>query len=235
MTFDENVDRSSFEGAIYRAVCIAAFDLEVEEAIANVDTELVVEACHRSTDRLHSCLRKAKRKKSAERGIRVTKKTFLAVASIFSFICISFVIGIFYVPPIRAEVVKYFIERFPEYSIYTAISTTEIDNTSDLPVLPSYIPEGYELSVDDYFSFAEHMYIWEKEEGRIIFWQNKNASRKFLNTEDADISQETFGNIVVEISNRDDSRIMYFVYNGSAFSLHSDLPISECRKIIESI
>ncbi len=159
-----------------------------------------------------------------------------AAALTVGFAVLAFAGAVLTIEPVRAQVLKFLVERFPEYSRYVTVPGPEAPEHPVTAYSPSYIPEGFVLVDDNQSDSFFRVRSWQKSEEEFITLIQMNEDGAIaLDTEDANVYNiELFGEMAEVIEKK--GRIMiYFIKDQGAFTLTTHLSYEETLRIAQSV
>ncbi len=212
---------------------VAVLNEEVETALhavnwsdlegVNLDAWFEKAVSSRSERKRHPRIRKARR--------------LLSFAASVLLILIALAAIVFAaVEPARALLIRFIVQRFPQYSEYFIQEEEEDIDFDESFSEPSYIPEGFQL--DNSMDTEESRFLsWINEETgqSIMYAQTAGESSIMLDTEDAQIEQLMINGHGAEVILKGQLTTVQFFSDEYCYALITDLSYDECMGIVESI
>ncbi|NLV58299.1 MAG: DUF4367 domain-containing protein [Clostridiales bacterium] len=213
----------------------AALDLireEADEALSQVDWSKL-EAVDLD-DWFFDTLNKTKRKERYKRSLADRILVYAAAIVLAIFLTATLILAT--VEPARAALIRFLIERFPQYSEYS-INLVEDEQPEKMTyVLPGYIPDGFEPE-DTQDTSASRAMMWRNPETNqfIQYMQSDGESSVILDTEKALIRSIKINGVNAEVVEKGSVTTIQIFYKDTFFVVVSDASYEECLKIAESI
>lgn len=213
---------------------LTAFEDEVNDTLKDIDWSLVDHVLEKKDDSFLTVVDKRTKKGQYRRrtrsAIQLAAIFFLAIGIVSSLALLSFLT----IKPIRAELVKLMVQRYPEYSHYLPNLPKTMEGEQTL-LIPAYIPERFSLYVDHMLHQGEHLFAWHDGEDYIVLQQFFDSYDLFINNGDASTTHTLLNGIEAEIIEQDGQISIIFHVNDTSLIMSSNLNLSECIKIIESM
>ncbi len=174
--------------------------------------------------------------KERRSGIRITGRLLSFAASILLLLVALAAIVFATVEPARAFLIRFIVERFPQYSEYFMHESDEETGSDESFTEPSYIPQGFELNNNMDTDDSRFLSWVNDETGQsIMYSQTKGESSIMLDTEDAQVEQLIINGHPVEVIVKGKLTTVQFFSDVYCYALITDLAYDECMCIAESI
>ena len=138
--------------------------------------------------------------------------------------------------PARAALIRFLIERFPEYSAYSINYEKDEQIGIMEPVYPTYIPDGFELD-DSAASSDSSSKSWVNPNTKqfIYYLQTDGKSSTALDTEGASVQIIQLNGVDADVIEKSGGVTIQFFYKDTCYVVYTDISFAECLKIAESI
>jgi len=213
---------------------LQAFEEEVNDTLKGVDWSVVDHILEKKDDSFLAVANKGAKKDPYRRKTRSAIRLAAVFFLTFGIVCSLAVLSFFTIKPIRAELVKLVVQRYPEYSHYLPNLSKTMDGDQTL-LVPAYIPERFSLQMDHMLHQKEHLFVWHDDDDYIILHQFFDGYDLFINNGDVSITHTLLNGVDTEIIEQDGQINIIFHLNDTSLMMSSNLSLSECLQIIESM
>jgi hypothetical protein len=142
--------------------------------------------------------------------------------------------------PARAAIIRFFVERFAQYSEYSVAPSEDMGDVRRAFVKPEYIPDGFVMKTteaEDSPDTRDLYWINGDNTNFIGYFESSNDSSIMIDTENADIRHITLHGVRAEVIRHQNGRniTIQFFHDNACYAVFSDLSYEETLRIAQSI
>lgn len=158
-----------------------------------------------------------------------------AAITVLAFFTTAFVV-IATVEPARAALIRFIIERFPQYSHYSIFPNEQVSEKPISYIAPEYIPKGFTLSYEQ-STLASKTIQWKnhKTDQFVQFLQTNGESALMLDTENAKVYTISIKGRDAEVIEKDNVITIQVFLDDAVLAIVGNISLDEAIKMVSSI